>query len=319
MLEPGAGHGQSPALRRSRIDLPGGAILVALCLLWGLTQVTIKLALHEGIPPFLQAGLRSVGSMVLLMGWVRLRGGPGALGRLLAFDGAFWPGMLTAALFAGEFLAMYPGLRLTTASRATLFVYSAPFWVAAGVHLLVPGERMTARQGLGLVFAFVGVGLAVGDGLLAGGGEWQGDLLTLLAGAFWGSLTVAVRASPRLMALRPEKVLLYQLGGSVPVLLLAGTFAGEWPQLATASLQGWGWLGYQTLMIAFFSYLMWYWLMGRYPAGRLAAFTFLVPIFGLAAGGLVLGERISLLLVIALLFVAFGIRLVNGPAAEKIA
>ncbi len=294
-------------------------MLVGLCLLWGITQVSIKLALHEGLPPFLQAGLRSTGSTILLLAWVRLRGGRGAIARLLAADGAFWPGILTAVLFASEFLAMYPGLRLTTASRATLFIYTAPFWVALGVHLLVPGERMTLRQGLGLIFAFVGIGFAVGDGLLAGGGEWLGDALTLLAGAFWGGTTVAVRASPRLMAVAPEKVLLYQLGGSVPVLLLAGSLAGEWPQLAGASLQGWGWLGYQTLVIAFFSYLTWYWLIGRYPAGRLAAFTFLVPVFGLAAGALVLNEPVSALLVVALLFVAFGIRLVNGPAPAKTA
>ena len=293
--------------------------MVGLCLLWGITQVSIKLALHEGLPPFLQAGLRSAGSTILLLAWVRLQGGRGAIGRLLAADGAFWSGVLTAALFAGEFLAMYPGLRLTTASRATLFIYTAPFWVALGVHLLVPGERMTPRQGAGLIFAFVGVALAVGDGLLAGGGEWLGDVLTLLAGAFWGGITVAVRASRRLMAVSPEKVLLYQLGGSVPVLLLAGSVAGEWPLLAGASLQGWGWLGYQTLVIAFFSYLTWYWLIGRYPAGRLAAFTFLVPVFGLAAGALILKEPVSALLVVALLFVAFGIRLVNGPASPKLA
>lgn len=307
----------SDTLRRDRIDLPGGSILIGLCLIWGMNQVMIKLALHESIPPFLQAGLRSTGSLILLMAWVRLRGGRGALGRMFMADATLWPGLLTAALFAGEFLFMYPGLLLTTASRATLFVYTAPFWVAAGVHLLVPGERLTPRQGFGLILAFIGVGFAMGDGLMAGGGQWLGDLFCLLAGAFWGLTTVSVRASRPLMAVRPEKVLLYQLGGSAPVLLLAGLIAGEAPILAHGSALGWGWLGYQVLVIAFFSYLTWYWLIGRYPAGRLAAFTFLVPVFGLAAGWLVLGEPVSALLVVALVLVTLGIQLVNGPSKAK--
>ena len=298
--------------RHDRIDLTGGGLLVMLCALWGLTQVAIKLAGQEGLPPMLQAGLRSVGAAALLCGWTLLRGGPAGLRRLLASDGAFWPGMLIAALFAGEFLCIYPGMQLTTASRGTLFLYTAPFWVAIGAHLLVPGERLSLRQVLGLVCAFAGVGCAVADGLWQGGGNLAGDALIALGAASWGLTTVIIKANRRLQAITPAKQLLYQLVGSVPYFLVAAALLGQL-DTTRATPGAWAWLGYQTVVIAFISYLTWFWLIAHYPAGRLSAFSFLTPIFGAVAGAELLHERISVELLLALAFVAVGIRLVNGP------
>ena len=67
------------------------------------------------------------------------------------------------------------------------------------------------------------------------------------------------------------------------------------------------------MVVAFVSYLAWFWLIAHYPAGRLAAYSFLTPIFGALAGALLLHEHVSLELVLALLFIGIGIRLVNGP------
>jgi drug/metabolite transporter (DMT)-like permease len=72
-------------------------------------------------------------------------------------------------------------------------------------------------------------------------------------------------------------------------------------------------LAYQTVLVAFASYLAWFWLVASYPAGRLAAFSFLTPLFGVLAGALLLGERVSAALMIALLLVVLGIWLVNRP------
>ena len=65
--------------------------------------------------------------------------------------------------------------------------------------------------------------------------------------------------------------------------------------------------------MAFASYLAWFWLVANYPAGRLAAFSFLTPLFGVLAGALLLAERVSSMLAVALLLVAAGIWLVNRP------
>jgi drug/metabolite transporter (DMT)-like permease len=108
---------------------------------------------------------------------------------------------------------------------------------------------------------------------------------------------------------------LYQLLGSTPCLFAAAALAGQLHAEATAA--AWAWLGYQTLGVAFISYLTWFWLIAHYPAGRLSAFSFLTPIFGIAAGALLLNEPVSWELVLALGLVAAGIRLVNGPAAAR--
>lgn len=298
--------------RHDRIDVTAGSVLVVLCTLWGLTQVAIKLSGMEGLPPMMQAGLRSTGAALLLCGWIFLRGGPTALRRLFLPDGAFWHGMLIAAMFAGEFLCIYPGMQLTTASLGTLFLYTSPFWVAIGAHFLVPGERLVARQVIGLACAFVGVGFAVADGLWQGGGNLAGDGLIALGAFMWGMTTVTIKASRRIQAIPPSKQLLYQLAGSIPYFFVAATLLGEFHQYH-ASATAWAWLGYQTVVVAFVSYLTWFWLIAHYPAGRLAAYSFLTPIFGALAGALLLHEHVSLDLVLALLFVGIGIRLVNGP------
>ena len=72
-------------------------------------------------------------------------------------------------------------------------------------------------------------------------------------------------------------------------------------------------LAYQTVLVAFASYLAWFWLVKTYPAGRLAAFSFLTPLFGVLAGALLLSEHIGSALAAALLLVALGIWLVNRP------
>ena len=77
-------------------------------------------------------------------------------------------------------------------------------------------------------------------------------------------------------------------------------------------------MAYQIVIVAFASYLTWFWLIASYPAGKLAAFSFLTPLFGLVAGGVLLGERISAAMVAAMLLVCFGIYLVNRRPAVSL-
>jgi len=295
--------------QRDRIDALAATILVGCCVLWGVQQVAIKESVAGGIPPILQAALRSSIAAILVGGWAVLRG----KGReLVARDRSLWPGLGIAALFALEFLFLYPGMQRTTASRGVVLLYTAPFWVASGAHLLLPNERLRPRQVVGMLAAFAGVGCAVADGLTGGGGSWHGDLMVAIAAAFWGLTTVAVKANRVLRTLSPAKLLVYQLGGSAPILFAFAWFSGEL-HVPAASAAGWIWLvGYQTVIVAFVSYLIWFWLVTHYPAGRLSAYTFLSPLFGIAAGFLILGEHASVALLLALVFVAAGIRLVNG-------
>ncbi len=96
----------------------------------------------------------------------------------------------------------------------------------------------------------------------------------------------------------------------MPVLLLATALAGEL-RVPDATTLAWLSLLYQCVVVTFASYLLWFWLIGHYPAGRLAAFSFLTPLFGVAAAGLLLGEPVTPMLLVGLACVGVGLRLVN--------
>lgn len=290
--------------RRDRLDLVAITVMLLCCACWGLNQVAIKVA-NGGISPALQAGFRSAGAALLVWGWSRYRGV-----RLFGRDGTLGYGILIAVLFAAEFLFLYWGLVFTNASRAALFLYMSPFAVALGAHLFIPGERLRGIHVAGLVCAFAGMALAFADALrLPTDRQLLGDAMVLAAAILWGATTVVLKASP-LARLSPHKNLFYQLAGSAVVLFAVSWGLGE-PGITAATPLVLGALAYQTVIVAFVSYLGWFWLISRYPAFKLSAFTFLTPLFGLAAGWLLLGEPITLALAVAMAFVGAGIYLVN--------
>jgi drug/metabolite transporter (DMT)-like permease len=292
--------------------LPPRAIglMLFLCLVWGLNLVAIKLG-NQGIPPVLQAGLRSLIAAVLLFGWCRWRRiGFGDWQR----NGTLLPGIVAGVLFAVEFIAVYVGVGLTTASRGVVFLYGAPFFVAIGAHWLIPDDRLTRAKAIGLLVAFSGLVLAFLEGLWAPGGEQAllGDLLCVIGGALWGATTVLVKASA-LRRARPMLVLFYQLAVSAPLLLLASPLLGEPFRISPEPLAI-GALIYQAAGIAGASYALWFWLVSQYSASRLAAFSVLTPIFGVLAGAVLLGEPLGRLFGVAVALVVFGLWLVNRPA-----
>lgn len=294
--------------RRAHLDATAVVAMLVLCSLWGLQQVAIKVA-NAGISPVLQAGLRSTGAVVLLWGWSAWRG-QRLFGRNAAELGF---GAVAGLLFASEFVLIYGALVHTTASRAVLFLYTAPFWTAIGLHLLVPGERLSRIQAAGLVCAFAGVAIAFVDALrLPSEKELMGDLMILAAAVLWAATTVVIRAS-RLVTVPAVRTLFYQLFVSAIVLVAASLALGE-PGIVNVTPLVAGSLAFQIVVVAFASYLTWFWLITRYPASRLAAFSFLTPLFGIIAGGVLLSEPITPALVAALALVGVGIQLVNRRA-----
>lgn len=290
--------------RHTRIDAAAGALLVVLCAIWGLNQVAAKVA-NAGISPLLQAGMRSAGAALLLWAWSSARGV-----KLFGRDGSLFAGLAAGTLFAGEFALIYWGLEFTTASRAVVFLYTAPFFVALGVHFLVPGEHLRRQQVLGLLTAFAGVVIAFGDGLtLSSWAQLIGDAMLLGAAMLWGATTVVVKAS-RLATVSPNKTLFYQLGVSGLLLPLASWALGE-PGIFAPTPLIIATVAFQTVIVAFITYLAWFWLVAHYPAGRLSSFTFLTPLFGLIAGGVLLNEPITAALVLSMMLVGAGIWLVN--------
>ena len=264
------------------------ALMVLLCSIWAVQQVASKVALTEGMPPFFQAVARSAVAGGLLLGWIRLRQGRSGFRRLVTPDASWWPGLLTAVLFTVEFLMLFAGMQRITASRSVVLLFTGPFFTAIGAHFFVPGERLRPLHAAGLALAFAGVAATLTDS--GPGGSLLGDGLVLGAAIGWGLIAVVVKASPSLARLDAPRVLTFQTVGALPFLVAAAALGGElgWPD---ASARAWWALGYQCFVVAFASYLTWYWLITKYPAGKLAAFTFLTPLLGVLAGWALLGER----------------------------
>jgi drug/metabolite transporter (DMT)-like permease len=289
--------------RHDHLDLTAILVMIACCTCWGLNQVTIKVA-NVGISPLMQAGLRGAGAGLLVLLWSTARGI-----RVFERDGSLGVGSLLGLVFAVEFMMLYWGVTFTTASRAIIFVYLAPFVVAIGAHLWIPGERLGFSQVAGLIAAFAGMLVAFGDALrLPSLTQLMGDLLVVGSAILWGVTTIMVKTT-RLARIPPSKSLLYQLAGSallLPLSPLVGESGITKPDLAVIAA-----LAYSTIGVAFVSYLAWYWLIVNYPATKLSGFSFLAPMIGVIAGGLLLGEPLSAALWAALALVALGIYLIN--------
>ncbi len=291
--------------RKDHLDGLAIVLLLACCLFWGLQQVLAKATLTE-VPPVFQSAFRAIGATVLLSLWCKLRGVP-----LLVRDGSLWLGLLAGAFFTFEFACIYLALSHTGASRVTVFLYTSPFWVAALLPIFVKAERMNRLQWLGLSCAFAAVVFALWESLQKAGSGRLGDILALLAGASWGLTTVVIRATS-LAKISAERLLFYQLACSAVVLpLISWAMDERWPSLGGLSSFAWISLFLQTAVGAFASYLLWMWMLTRYPAGKMSAFVFLTPVFALVFAALWLSEPVTANLVIAIALVCLGILLVN--------
>jgi drug/metabolite transporter (DMT)-like permease len=287
------------------LDAAGMALVVMLSVVWGFNQPAIKLAIPD-IPPLIQCAIRSGLAILIVAGWMRLRGLP-----IFERDGTLAAGLIAGLLFGLEFLLIYRGLLYTPASRAVLFIYLAPFFVVIGARWFFPGDRFGLMQWTGLVLAFVGMVVAFGvPAPAAEPHQLLGDLMMAAAAAAWAATTLVIKAST-LARVSPEKALLYQLVVCVPMVGLGALIFGE----RLTSMPGavaLGSLAYQTVVVGT-TFSIWFALIVKYSASRLSAFTFLTPLCGVAAGHLVLGEPLTPAFALAVALVAAGLILVNRP------
>ena len=138
-----------------------------------------------------------------------------------------------------------------------------------------------------------------------------GDVMMVGAAAGWAATTLVIKAS-RLNRVSAEKTMLYQLVVSAPLLAIGALVFGEHIDAMPSAL-ALGALAYQIVWVVSVTYVVWFALVVRYSATRLSAFTFLTPLFGVAAGHLVLNEPLTPPFALAVALVALGLVLVNRP------
>lgn len=286
-------------------------ILLMLALLWGANMALVKIGSRE-IAPLFMAGVRSLVAAFCLYLWMKIRGID-----LFPSRAVLIHGIVIGLMFGMEFGLIYVGLEYTTASRTYILLYSAPFFVAIGAHLFLKGDRFNTWKAAGLIIAFCGVTILfmgkLGTLTLS---SLIGDLMALLGGAIWGATTLYVK---KFLAHRtvPLQTLFYQVCFSAPLLLIL-SIALETPQVSGFSPMTAFSVFYQCIIIAFLSYLVWFELIHRYPVSLLHAFSFFTPVFGVfLSGALILGELMSLKLMVALILVSLGTVLVNRQPAPQ--
>ena len=302
--------------RKDRIDLFGAASLTGFAVFLAFGQIVAKLV-NAGLQPAFFAGIRSVIAAAALWVWMVWRGRPPRFRREM-----LGPGLLIGVCFAGEFLALFLALDLTTVTRTGILFYSMPVWMALAAHVLLPGERLTLSKGLGLALALGGVALAILDrgAGAAAAPSLAGDLCALAGAIGWATTALMVRVS-RLREERPEMQLMWQVLVSGPVLLVAAPLLGPvlGPVVRSPDLWTLAGLFYHALVIVAAGFLLWLWLMSIYPASSVASFSFLSPVFAVILGWLLLGERIGPAVIAALGLVAAGMVLINRAPRRRAA
>ena len=298
----------TPPVLKETLDLKAVAILTGLCLLWGFNAVAIKVS-NAGIAPVFSAGIRSVIAVIALVIWMRVK-------RIPLFPSNLLDGLAVGLLFGTEFACLYASLLYTTASSAWILLYATPFFHAVGAHFFLEGDRLTAHKTTGLILAFIGIIVLLSKHL--GVPSWVGlvgDLLAFAAAALWALTTIFIKR--RLVgSVSFYNTLFYQTLFSIPVLFLISFLMKETP---IAYLDGIIVLSivFQGIVVAFISYLLWFYLVHEYPVSRLSAFTFLTPVFATISSVVFLFEPLTWKLSVSLVLVSLGIYVVNMKPLKK--
>ena len=296
--------------RRDAVDTLAVAMMIGLTISWGLNGVAAKLS-NTGYSPVFLAMVRAALGGLLVFLWCRWRGI-----RLFERDGTLWVGALAGVLFGLEFLLIFIGLDYTSVARSALLVNTMPFWTLLAGHFLL-GEKISGRKIGGLVLAFGGLTLIFSDKLsLPGPDAFVGDLLSLGAGLAWAATMIVIKGT-RLVHVAAEKLLLYQLAGAAILSALALPIGGPLIRDGNA-IATWALL-FQAVYIVAITYVLWFWLVQRYPASGLSSFTFLTPVFGVLFGGILLGEPLGATIFLALGLIVVGLVLVNRSPKQPIA
>ena len=278
------------------------ALSLLLAFLWGGNSPSIKVGLQD-FPPMALAFLRFVIGLVIVGSWslyrrVSLGLRRGELPRLLLLTG----------IFILQIICLNTGTKLTTASRSTIFINVYPFFTALFAHFWIPGERLSIPKTLGIVVAFSGVFVTVAPNLGAGETSILGDLLVLISGCFLGLRVVVTKLL--VQAIHPYRLLVWYLSLSLPCYAAMNLLLerGAPMQLTLSSAAA---LLYQGGVIAGYCFLAWTSILERYSASKLVVLFFATPLSGVLFSYLILGDELTISLLIGAVLVAGGIYLVN--------
>lgn len=262
--------------------MPFSHLLLALAVVfvWGTNFVVIRWGL-DGLPPFLLATLRFAFSA---LPWLLFIPRPTAPWRKVA---AF--GML---LGVGQFGLLFLAMRSSISPGLASLVVQVQVFFTIGLSLLLMGERVRGFQIAGLLLALAGLGV-IALNLDAAVVTLLGLGLVLSAAFFWASANLVIKS------LGPVNMLHFMVWSSMFAVppLLAVSWLIEGPALMQSALNNatplvWASVIWQAIGNTLFGYGVWNWLLARHPAATVAPLALLVPVFGMGASALSLGESL---------------------------
>lgn len=262
------------------LPLRHALLALAVTAVWGTNFVVIHIGL-EHLPPLLFAALRFLCAFLPAALFLKR---PDVPWRNLASYGL----LVGAGQFGILFIAMSGHI---TPGLASLVIQTQVFFTIA-LAMVLSGERVRAYQTLALLITVIGLGLIVlhTDGTTTP----LGLALILLAAASWAGSNIVVRASPGVDMV--AYVVWASLFSVPPLFALSFLFEG-WPAirdgLVHADAGTWIAVLWQAAGNTLFGYAMWGWLLSRYPVATIAPMALLVPVFGMGASALWLGEPLQ--------------------------
>ena len=300
-------------MQKQNFDNPDFSIFASilsafLCVVFGANAVAIKLA-FSGVGVFTCAAIRFSIAALAIWIWARTRGQP-----LAPTKGRFYLLLIFAALFAAQLSLFNLGLSKSNASRGTLISNLLPFWVLFLAHFFVPGDRITRRKFIGILLGFSGVAFMFAEKKGVTDAFKVGDLIILSATIVWACNVIYVKRIIGFFS--PFQVTFYAMIFSVPLFLLEA-FLWDTPMIFRLDFKVIGALLYQSLITAAFGFVTWNKLLQEYGAVALHSFIFLMPIAGVALGGLVLGEPITSKIIAALALIVAGIMVVHVKPGKE--
>ncbi|MDR2018177.1 MAG: DMT family transporter [Syntrophobacterales bacterium] len=290
-------------MTKEHLDIKGFLILVVLTMLWGVNYPAVKIA-NEGFSPIFNSFLRSsIASILGIVYCLRIKE------PFFHKDIRMFHGFMVGLLFGLEFVCVYLGMRYTDSARAVILINISPFVVVIAAYIFLK-EKLTLGKVAGLALAFSGI-FMIFKGKPS---TWTptmlwGDILEICGAFFWGATTIYIK---KYLAekVHPIHTFLYQLVFSVPVTFICAVML-EQKWILDMNFAVLGALFYSSVIVAFISYFAWFKLIHVYPVSELAVFTFLMPVFGVAAGAIILKEQLTLGLLAGLVLVSAGIYITN--------
>jgi len=282
---------------------------VFLCALFGANAVAIKISL-SGLGVFTTAGLRFSMASVAVFIWARITGRSFHIKK-----GQIHQLLIISMMFTVQLSLFYLGISKTNASRATLMLNLQPFFTLFLAHFFISGDRITKRKTLGIMLGFTGVIFVFMEKKGVTANFRIGDLIILFAAFLWACNAVYTKRI--IHAFKPFHMVLYPMIFSVPFFFFEG-FVWDSTMIAHVDAKVFCALLYQGLVAASFCFVAWITLLQKYGAVALHSFIFIMPVSGVLLGGLVLGEPITVNIIIALLLIVSGILLVNFKQKKPI-